>query len=133
MKKIAAVIFIMVLCLSGCMQRHSNVVNTLPAVSVGETSEGDLLRITLDKAYCNQEIPSYSGTHYTADNGKIYLVLIFDAENISDKALTINPFGFTAYADDYTVGRSTLMDVYGESSFDGNVDAGRKRKRLCRV
>lgn len=129
MKKAFAILLCMVMViLPGCMRFTSKALKELPAVSVGETSVSEALKITLEKAYCNKEIPSFSSTHYTAGNGKVYLVLIFDAENISDKTQIISLYESSAYADDYVVSKTALIDVYGESTFDGSIDAGRKRR-----
>lgn len=128
MKKVIILLCTIIICLSGCIGGLTSSVNKPPFVTIGETASSNSLRITLKKVYCNKEIPSTNQSLYTAEKGKVYVVLIFEAENISESSQSINLFGSKAYADDYVVKRLLLLDVFGESSFDGSIDAGKKQK-----
>lgn len=64
-----------------------------------------------------------------AASGKEYLILFFEAENISDENDYFNYLYFKAYADDTSVDIATIMgDVDGYGSVSGDVASGKKIK-----
>lgn len=97
---------------------------------VGETVENDTWKVTLCHAQRYTEIESEDGIHTDKPNkDKIYLVLFFEAENISDKEDYFNPLYISASEDGYAAKMKILLNKpEGEENIGGNVAPGKKAK-----
>lgn len=105
----------------------SSEMEALPGV--GMTVESDDWKISLLDAKQYKEIAMSSLYINTPDEGKEYLVLFFEAENISGKDDYFNYLYFESYVDDYNTNIEILMgEVDGYSTMTGDVAAGKKIK-----
>lgn len=97
---------------------------------VGETVSSDNWKVTLRFAKQYKEIKSDDGLYTDKPSeGKVYLVLFFDAENISDKEDYFNPLYFSAYTNEYSSDMKLLINKpNGEENLGGNVAPGKKTK-----
>lgn len=97
---------------------------------VGETVLSDNWKVTLRFAKQYKEIKSDDGLYTDKPSeGKVYLVLFFDAENISDKEDYFNPLYFSAYTNEYSSDMKLLINKpNGEENLGGNVAPGKKTK-----
>lgn len=102
------------------------------AVKPGNFIEQGNLKISLLKAVQYDKIES-DFFDAEPDDGKKYLVLFMEAENISDEDQHINIFYSEAYLDDYEIDQETLLvkpDDY--DMFSGDLKPGKKLKGyLC--
>ncbi len=102
------------------------------AAKPGESVQNSNLKISLTSAKLYDSIDvgeeDYS-IEITPDDGKKYLILFFEAENISDEDQYINIFYYDSYLDDTAVDSETLLtDVEGYSMFTGDIASGKKLK-----
>ncbi len=97
---------------------------------IGQYIEKGNWRISLLDAKTYTDIPSDNEFFkQEAASGKEYLILFFEADNISDEDDYFNYLYFSAYADDTSVDIATLMgDIDGFGSVSGDVAAGKKIK-----
>lgn len=95
--------------------------------SIGEYVQSDTLKITLTNAKVYDEIVQDEYMEATPADGKKYLVLFLEAENVSDKDQYINMFYYQAYADDKSI-KSTILLVNPEDEdmFSGDLAPGKK-------
>ncbi len=101
------------------------------SAGIGQYIEGLDLKISLLDAKLMSSIPSGSEyiSYVAPDDGKIFMVLSFEFENISDKNDYINPLYFEAYEDGYGVDSSTVFTLLNEyNTISGNIAAGKKLK-----
>jgi hypothetical protein len=105
---------------------------TLPSsVTVGNYIEGENLKFTFEAAKQYDEIqdPDNELLKSTPSEGKKYLVLFFEVENISSEEQNVNMFYQKAYLDDYDIDSTLLIvnpDGYGTLS--GDLAVGKKLK-----
>ncbi len=97
---------------------------------VGETVSSDNWKVTLRFTKQYKEIKSDDGLYTDKPSeGKVYLVLFFEAENISDKEDYFNPLYFSAYTNEYSSDMKLLINKpNGEENLGGNVAPGKKTK-----
>lgn len=97
---------------------------------VGQYVEGENWKISLLDAKTYSSIPDDSGFYSDEpDSGKKYLVLFFEAENISGKDDYFNPLNVEAYADGYSTDVEILINKpEGYAWLSGDVAAGKKIK-----
>ncbi|MGN1432919.1 MAG: DUF4352 domain-containing protein [Ruminococcus sp.] len=99
------------------------------AVKPGNYIEKGNLKISLESAKQYDEIQQ--SEYYTAkpEDGKKYLVLFFEVENISSEEQYINMFYCKAYIDDYDIDQTTLLaNSEGYDMLGGDLAAGKKLK-----
>lgn len=104
---------------------------TVGAVKTGNYIEKGNLKISLESAKQYDEITDESLGSYTAKpaDGKKYLVLFFEVENISSEEQNVNMFYHKAYLDDYDIDQKTLLaKPEGYDLLSGNLAAGKKLK-----
>lgn len=98
------------------------------AKTVGDTVTGNEWKITLESAKIYDEIAD----EYYSDapkDGKKYLVLFFEVENISDKDSFFNYYYLESYLDGYsTTSVLTINNPEGYGELTGDVAAGKKMK-----
>lgn len=103
---------------------------TVPsAVGPGNYIENGNLKISFEMAKQYDEIQE--NEYYTAkpEEGKKYLVLFFEVENISSEEQNINMFYHKAYLDNYEIKQSTLLvNPEGYDMLSGDLAAGKKLK-----
>ena len=95
---------------------------------VGQTVTGDKWAISLLSA---KTYPEISSDFYTEkpEDGKIYLVLFFEVENVSNEDDYFNYFNIESYVDGYNSQISILMNKPdGVDALTGDVAAGKKLK-----
>ena len=97
---------------------------------VGQYVEGENWKISLLDARTYSSIPDDSGFYSDEpDAGKKFLVLFFEAENISGKDDYFNPLNVEAYADGYSTNVEILINKpEGYTALSGDVAAGKKIK-----
>ncbi len=101
---------------------------TSEAIKPGNYVEHDNLKFSFEKAIQYDKIES---DYYTAEpeDGKKYLVLFFEVENISDEDQYINIFYSKAYLDDYDIDQTSLLvEPEGYSMLSGDLAPGKKQK-----
>lgn len=111
----------------------SEEVSSAPAAAKpGESVQNSNLKISLTSAKLYDSINVGEGDfsfETKPDDGKKYLILFFEAENISDEDQYINIFYYDSYLDDTAVESETLLtDVEGCSMFTGDIASGKKLK-----
>ena len=95
----------------------------------GDTVTGDVLKFTFEKAKQYDEIKTNAFLTNTPDEGYQYLVLFFEAENISDKKRVVSRFSFTAQADGEDCDLQLMAaDPDGYDDLNGTLKAGEKMK-----
>ena len=95
---------------------------------LGETASDSVWKISLLEARQYTEVKSEYFTD-TPDEGNVYLVLFFEAENISDEDDYINYYNLTSYVNDYAVSTDMILgDVNGCSALASDVAVGKKHK-----
>lgn len=98
------------------------------AIKPGNYVEIDNLKFSFEKASQYDEI----GEGYFVDkpeDGKKYLVLFFEVENISNEEQHVNMFYYDAYVDDYTIDETYIFsDVEGYEDLSGDLAPGKKLK-----
>ena len=103
---------------------------TVPsAVGPGNYIESGNLKISFEMAKQYDEIQQ--SEYYTdkPEDGKKYLVLFFEIENISSEEQSINMFYHKAYLDDYEIDQKTLLaNPEGYDMLSGDLAAGKKLK-----
>lgn len=93
---------------------------------VGETISNGKWKLTLKEAKTYTEIKSEYFTD-TPDEGKVYLALFFEAENISAEDDYFNYLYGDSYVDSYSVNSEILLsDIDGQKTMAGNIAAGKK-------
>lgn len=97
---------------------------------IGQYVEGKNWKISLLDAKTYSSIPDDSGMFKDVpDSGKKYLVLFFEAENISEKDDYFNPLFVEAYVDGYSTNTEIIMNKPdGYATLSGDVAAGKKIK-----
>ena len=93
--------------------------------TVGDTIQTRKYNFTLTNAINSNIIEGEYNQE--ASEGKTYIVLFFEVENISDKDEFINMFNRQAYIDDYSADETYLISIDAES-FSGDIAAGKKLK-----
>ena len=98
------------------------------AIKPGNYVEIDNLKFSFEKASQYDEI----GEEYFVnkpEDGKKYLVLFFEVENISNEDQHVNMFYYDAYVDDYTIDETYIFsDVEGYEDLGGDLAPGKKLK-----
>ncbi len=98
-------------------------------IKPGNYIQNDKLKFTFEKAKQYDEIKTSDFYTATPDEGKKYLVLFFEAENVSNKNQYVNYLYFKAYTDNYETDMKALLgDVEGYKWFTGALDTGKKMK-----
>ena len=98
------------------------------AAKVGQTVTGEKWAISLLSAKTYTEIVD---EYYTEkpDEGKIFLVLFFEVENVSAEDDYFNRLNFESYVDGYSQSHDVLMNSPdGYRTLTGDVAAGKKLK-----
>lgn len=97
---------------------------------IGQFVEGEDWKISLLNAKTYTSIPDSSGFFSDEpDSGKKFLVLFFEAENVSDKDDYFNSFNIEAYADGYSINTEIILNAPdGYKLLSGDVAAGKKLK-----
>lgn len=89
--------------------------------------QNDKLKLTFEKAKQYDEIEVSEYYTEKPEEGKKYLVLFFEAENISGENQYVNYLYFKAYADNTETDMKVLLgDVEGNKWFTGSLDSGKK-------
>lgn len=99
-------------------------------LKIGETGESKNIKLTLQAAKQYEKITGDSEFIVDEpDSGKNYLILTFEAENISSENYSVNTFYFSAYADGYAIDQTIIYNQPdGLSSISTNLAAGKKAK-----
>lgn len=105
-------------------------VQTLETKStVGDTVTADGWRVTLEKAIQSDQVGDNTLFQSKASEGKTFVVLFFEVENISNKNDFFNMFYHKSNVDGYSANNKTLLnEIDGYSDLAGDVDAGKKRR-----
>lgn len=99
------------------------------AVGPGNYIEGGNLKISFEMAKQYDEIQQSEYLAAKPAEGKKYLVLFFEIENISSEEQNINMFYHKAYLDDYEIDQKALLvNPEGYDMLSGNLAAGKKLK-----
>lgn len=99
------------------------------AVGPGNYIEGGNLKISFEMAKQYDEIQQSEYLTAKPAEGKKYLVLFFEIENISSEEQNINMFYHKAYLDDYEIDQKALLvKPEGYDMLSGNLAAGKKLK-----
>lgn len=86
-------------------------------------------KFSFEKAKIFDEISSGEYFTNTPKDGKKYLVLFFDVENVSSKDQYVNYLYIKGYEDGYDINLSMLLgDVDGYSALTGDLAAGKKMR-----
>lgn len=86
-------------------------------------------KFTFEKAKQYDELVQSEFYTDKPDDGKKYLVLFFEVENVSDEDQHINQFNFDAYEDDYGIDISFILsNPEGYSVLSGDLKPGKKMK-----
>jgi len=94
--------------------------------SIGDTADLDGVQVTLNTA-----ILSHGSEYVNHKDGNVFMGLIFDINNTSDKDVAISSLAsFEAYCDDYSVNPDLIgyqcPEWDGYDQLDGSVAAGKK-------
>ena len=143
MKKVCILAFVFALCLglSGCFgpTTISNVSSASTnrsesseleknTAGIGQCVTGDKWAISLLSAKTYTEIADEYYTD-TPEEGKIFLVLFFEVENVSTEDDYFNWLNFESYVDGYNHAQKMLMNKPdGVDTLTGDVAAGKKLK-----
>ncbi len=107
---------------------NNNASNSDSAKTVGDTVTGNEWKITLESAKVYDEIADEYYSDVPKD-GKKYLVLFFEVENISDKDSFFNYYYLESYLDGYgTTSVLTINKPEGYDDLTGDVASGKKMK-----
>lgn len=99
------------------------------AVGPGNYIEGGNLKISFEMAKQYDEIQQSEYLTAKPEEGKKYLALFFEIENISSEEQNINMFYHKAYLDDYEIDQKALLvKPEGYDMLSGNLAAGKKLK-----
>lgn len=114
----------------GSASGNTGKTNEVEYAGIGQYIEKGNWKISLLDAKTYTSIPTDNEfLKQESSPGKEYLILFFEAENISDENDYFNYLYFRAYADDTSVDIATLMgDVNGFGSVSGDAAAGKKVK-----
>lgn len=114
----------------GSASGNAGKTNEVEYAGIGQYIEKGNWKISLLDAKTYTSIPNENEfLKQESAPGKEYLILFFEADNISDEDDYFNYLYFRAYADDTSVDIATLMgDVDGFGSVSGDVAAGKKIK-----
>ncbi len=114
----------------GSSSGNSGKTKQVEYAGIGQCIEEGNWKISLLDAKTYSSIPTDNEfLKQEAASGKEYLILFFEAENVSDENDYFNYLYFQAYADDTSVSISTIMgDVDGYGSVSGDVASGKKIK-----
>lgn len=109
---------------------NSGKTNQVEYAGIGQYIEEGNWKISLLDSKTYSSIPTDNEfLKQEAASGKEYLILFFEAENISDENDYFNYLYFKAYADDTSVDIATIMgDIDGYGSVSGDVASGKKIK-----
>lgn len=99
------------------------------AIKPGNYVEHDNLKFSFQYAKTYDEIKQSDYYSDKAGDGKEFLVLFFEVQNVSEEDEYLNMFYFEAYVDDYDVDMKTLLaDPDGYSLLSGDIAKGKKMK-----
>ena len=99
-----------------------------PTAAVGQTVTDETWAISLTGAKVYDRIED-EYLPMEPEEGKQYLILFFDVQNVSAEDDYFNYFNFESYVDGYSSQISLLLgEVDGYDALTGNVAAGKKRK-----
>lgn len=100
----------------------------IEAIKPGNYVEHDNLKFSFEKASQYDEIGEEFFVNKPED-GKKYLVLFFEVENISDEDQYVSVYDCEAYLDDYSIDQTILLtDVDGYDSLSSDIAPGKKAK-----
>lgn len=105
--------------------------NTEGAVSLGNFIEKGNYKFSFVDAKQYDEIkdPENEFLDATPSEGKKYLVLFFEVENISSEKQNVNLFYYKAYLDDYDIDQETILaHPEGYEMLSGDLAPGKKLK-----
>ncbi len=97
--------------------------------SVGDTVTTKDMKLTMTKAFTAQTLKGDGeyALEDKADSGKVYLILEYEAENISDEKISISTYNFDVSVDGYTVDTTILVNnPDGLKLFSGDMMPGKK-------
>lgn len=97
--------------------------------ALGDSVSTKDFKIAITKAYTTKSIQNKDSEYLNteADDGKVYLILEINAENISDKKQNISSYYFNTSVDDYAVDEKYLINKpNGLEYLSGDVMAGKK-------
>lgn len=101
-------------------------------IKPGNYIQNSKFKISFEKAKQYDEISTGKYHPNTPDNGKKYLVLFFEIENVSEEDQYLFSFGFKGFEDGYEAKEAYLLDeIEGYPSLDnysGALSKGKKRK-----
>lgn len=99
------------------------------APTIGEYIKNDKWKISLLNAKTYSKIGENEYLLDKAADGKEFLVLFFEVENVSDEDDYFNYFNIDSYVDEYSADLKVLLnDVDDYDYLSGNVKAGKKLK-----
>lgn len=102
------------------------------AAKLGESVQNSNFKITLTSAEMLNSVTVGEGDlafENKPDEGKKYLVLFFEAENISDEDQYINYFYYDSYLDDTAIDTEVLLADFDDYDiFTGDIAPGKKLK-----
>ena len=99
------------------------------AIKPGNYVEHDNLKFSFQSAKTYDEIKQSDYYSDKADDGKEFLVLFFEVQNVSEEEEHLNMFYYKAYVDDYDVDMKTLLaEPDGYSLLSGDIAKGKKMK-----
>ena len=100
----------------------------IEAIKPGNYVEHDNLKFSFEKASQYDEIGEEFFVNKPED-GKKYLVLFFEVENISNEDKYVSVYDCEAYLDDYSIDQTILLtDVDGYESLNSDIAPGKKAK-----
>lgn len=116
--------------ISSSSERNNGSEADITYAGIGQYVEGENWKISLIDAKTYSSIPDDSGMYSDVpDSGKKYLVLFFEAENISGKDDFFNPLNVEAYTDGYSTSTELIINKPdGYETLSGDVAAGKKIK-----
>ena len=94
--------------------------------TIGDTLTDGNLNLTLTEAYTYDSIGEGYFTN-TPTEGKEYLVLFFDIENISTESEYVSHYDFDGYVDDVACNDTSIfVDIEGVNNLSSNLAPGKK-------
>ncbi len=95
----------------------------------GETVTGKKMKITFEKAKLYDSIVQSEFYTDEPENGKKFLVLFFEVENISESDQYISGFSFDGYEDNYTIDETFILsNPEGYEALSATIAPGKKTK-----
>lgn len=95
---------------------------------MGDSVVSNGIKFTLDTVYKSKTI--YNKYNNIADDGKIYIVMFFDVENVGSKSHCVNYYSFDSNTDGYMVDNDSWVmgEIDGVEILFGDITPGNKRK-----